>query len=70
MKLFKAEHYERGIWYFSTKAKLCKYIDTAQTYLNMCLKNGKHCKGWAIEEIEDDNILSRYIDPERKLRDI
>jgi len=66
MRLFKAEHNENGIWYFSTKAKLLKYINTSQTYLDHCMIVEKPCKGWIVEEIDDDNILSKYIDPERK----
>lgn len=66
MKLFKLENPEKGIWYFTNTAKASKYLDTAQSYLDTCRKNNKTCKGWSIEEIEDDNILSKYINPERK----
>lgn len=66
MKLFKAEHDENGIWYFSTKAKLLKYINTSQTYLDHCMIVDKPCKGWTIEQIESEDIICKYIDPERK----
>ena len=66
MKLFKLENSEKVIWYFTNTAKASKFLDTAQSYLDACRKNNKTCKGWSIEEIEDDNILSKYINPERK----
>ena len=66
MRLFKAEHDEKNIWYFSTKAKLLKYINTSQTYLDHCMIVDKPCKGWIVEEVERDDILSKYIDPEKK----
>lgn len=66
MKLFKAEHKEKGVWYFTNRNKVAKYINTSQTYLDHCLTLDKPCKGWTIEQIESDNILCKYIDPERK----
>lgn len=67
MRLFKLEHDEKGIWYFTGTAKAAKYIDTAQSYLNQCLRIGKTCKGWSIEEIESDDIISKYINPTNRL---
>lgn len=66
MKLFKFEHDEKGIWYFTDTAKGAKYIETTQSYVDLCRKRKSRCKGWTIEQIEDDNIISRYINPERK----
>lgn len=68
MRLFMIEHYDEGLWYFTTKAKTARFIDTSPYYLDKCMKIGKKCKGWSISEINDDNVLSRYIDPERKIR--
>ncbi len=65
MKLIKIEHDEQGIWYFSNKSKAAKYIGTSGIYIDYGLKTGKKCKGWTIEEIESDDILSRYINPEK-----
>ena len=66
MKLFKFEHDEKGIWYFTDTAKAARFIETTQSYVDLCRKRNKTCKGWSIEQIEDDNIISRYINPERK----
>jgi len=65
MRLFKLEHRENGIWYFTDTAKAAKYITTSQSYIDLCRKRNTRCKGWSVEEIHDDNILSRYINPER-----
>lgn len=66
MRLFKAEHPEKGIWYFSTQRKCAAYIGVQDIYVSRVV-NGKtkNAKGWDIELIEDDNIISKYIDPEK-----
>lgn len=66
MKLYKFEHDEKGIWYFTDTAKAAKYIETTQSYVDLCRKRKSRCKGWTIEAIEDDYIISKYINPERK----
>ena len=65
MRLFKIENHDEVIWYFTTKAKIAKYIGSSPTYVDICLKLGKRCKDWSIEEIESGDVLSIYIDPER-----
>lgn len=64
MKLLKAEHQEKGIWYFSTLRKCAAYIDSADSNLRAAINNKRKCRGWDVEEIESDDILSKYIDPE------
>lgn len=66
MKLIKVEHKEKGTWYFTTKAKAVRYINTSPNYLDHCLIVDKQCKGWDVDVIESDDVLSKYIDPERK----
>jgi len=66
MKLVKAEHNEQGIWYFTTKAKAARYINTSPTYLDYCLTMERPCKDWNLELIESDDIICKFIDPERK----
>lgn len=66
MKLFKLEHNEKGIWYFTDTAKAAKYIETTQSYVDLCRKRNSKCKGWTVEEIYDDYIISKYINPEKK----
>ena len=66
MKLFMIDHEEHGVWYFTSKSRAAKYLETSPVYIDYCIKLGKTCKGWKIEEIESGDILSRYINPERK----
>jgi hypothetical protein len=65
MRLFKLENYENGVWYFTDTAKAAKYINTTQSYLDLCRKKTGMCKGWSIEEVYDDNVLSKFINPKR-----
>ena len=67
MKLYKVEHDEKGIWYFTTLAKAARYIGTSQTYIIQCFKRACRCKGWSIEDVSNsiDTVITRYVDPER-----
>lgn len=66
MKLYMCEHDEQGIWYFTNLNKAAKYIGTSMTNLQHVVKKEfKQFKGWTIEEIDDDNIISRFINPEK-----
>lgn len=66
MKLIKAEHNEKGIWYFSTIRKCSQFIDSVDANVNTSLKRThRKVKGWELEWIESGEILSKYIDPER-----
>ena len=64
MKLFKLEN-DEVIWYFTDTAKAAKYINTTQSYIDLCRKKNRKCKGWKVEEINDDYIISKYINPEK-----
>ena len=66
MKLFLLDNDVEGVWYFTDTAKAARYIETSQSYLDLCRKLGRRCKGWSIEEIDDDNVISRYINPKKK----
>lgn len=66
MKLYKIENEELGIWYFTSKAKIAKFIDTSLNYIALRIGLEKPCKGWMIEEIDSDDVLSKYINPKRK----
>ena len=66
MKLFKIKHEEKGIWYFTNTNKAAKYIGTSKSNVDMALKGvTRKCKGWTVEEINDDYIISKYINPEK-----
>ena len=65
MKLIMAEHQQKGIWYFSTLRKCAAYIGAADSNVRSAITKKWKCSGWSIEEIESDDILSKYIDPER-----
>ena len=64
MKLIKIENDEKGIWYFSTLRKCAAYISAADSNVRNAIKNKRKCRGWDIEEIKSDEIISKYIDPE------
>ena len=64
MKLYKIENkYE--VWYFTTKAKLARYLGCMPQRIENTLRRGtNHIRDWNIEIIEDDYIMSKFIDPE------
>lgn len=65
MKLIKAEHNEKGIWYFSNIRKCAQFIGSGDSNINTSLhKTGRKVKGWELEWIVSDDILSKYIDCE------
>ena len=65
LKLIKAEHPEKGIWYFTNIRKCAKFIDSADSNVSASLnRTHRPVKGWTLERIEDDNIICKYIDPE------
>lgn len=66
MKLLKAEHPEKGIWYFTNYNKADKYIGTSSTYIKMQVAGiSKTVKGWTFEWTDDENIINKYINPEK-----
>ena len=66
MKLVKIEHPTKGIWYFTNPYKASEYIGTGSTYFTNRMKQGKTAKKWSAEWIESDEIMSKYINPERQ----
>lgn len=67
MKLIKIENEKHGIWYFTTLHKAANYIGTSSGNVGLVLKGiYRQIKGWTVEEIEDDYIICKYINPERK----
>lgn len=66
MKLIKAEHNEKGTWYFTNMHKAAVYIGTSSTNLNLVVKGiYKQFNGWNISWIESEDILCKYINPEK-----
>lgn len=66
MRLFKIENDKNDIWYFTNTNKAANYIGTSKSNVDMALKGvTKRCKGWTVEEINDDYIISKYINPEK-----
>lgn len=66
MRLIKAENNEKGIWYFSNIRKCAQFIDSPDSNVNISLnKTHRPVKGWDLEWIESDSILSKYIDCKR-----
>lgn len=64
MHLIKIEKPD-AIWYFTTQLKAAKFIGCSQMHINNILHGvGKTAKGWTVEYIEDDYVMSKFIDPE------
>ena len=66
MKLLKIEHPINGIWYFTSAIKAAVWLETSASNIYTSMKNGKTVKGWSLEWVEEDNILSQYINPTNK----
>ena len=65
MKLYKIEN-ENEIWYFTTKSKCSRYLGCSIQNIDAVLEGrGHRAKGYTVEVIEDDYIMSKFIDPER-----
>lgn len=66
MKLLKIEHPINGIWYFTSAIKAAVYLETSASNIYTSMKNGKTVKGWSLEWVEEDDVLSQYINPANK----
>ena len=66
MKLLKIEHPINGIWYVTSAIKAAVYLDTSAPNIYTSMKNGKTVKGWSLEWVEEDDVLSQYINPANK----
>lgn len=67
MKLIMIESDEKGIWYFTGIRECADFLGVTYTAIRYWLQGvNKSCKGWThIEEIESDDVLSRFINPSR-----
>ena len=64
MKLIKIEN-EKEVWYFTSITRAAEYIGCTYNHVKQVIHGVcKKAKGWSIEEIEDDYIMSKFIDPE------
>ena len=64
MRLIKIEKPD-AIWYFTTQLKAAEFIGCSQMHINNILHGvGKTAKGWTIKEVDEDNVFSRFINPE------
>lgn len=64
-KFIKLEHPEHGIWYFTNPTRAMKYINVQYYQFYSGLNREKRIKGWLIEEIEDENVPTKFINPEK-----
>ena len=64
MKLYKIEN-EKEIWYFTTKSKCARYLGCSIQNIDAVLEGrGHRARGYTVEVIEDDYVMSKFIDPE------
>ena len=66
MKLLKIEHPINGIWYFTSAIKAAVWLETSASNIYTSMKNAKTVKGWSLEWVEEDDVLSQYINPANK----
>ena len=66
MKLLKIEHPINGIWYFTSAIKAAVWLETSASNIYTSMKYGKTVKGWSLEWVEEDDVLSQYINPANK----
>lgn len=64
-KLLKVEHYEKGKWYFTSVYKVANALDTQATHINYYMGKNKEYKGWNFEWIDGENVIYKYINPEK-----
>lgn len=66
MKLFMIEDSfgVRPTWYFTSIYKLAKYIGVHDPAVWYAIKNKTRTQGYYVYEIEDDNIISKFINPD------
>ena len=65
MKLYKIEN-ENEIWYFTTKSKCSRYLGCSIQNIDTVLEGRSHrARGYTVEVIEDDYVMSKFIDPEK-----
>lgn len=63
-RLIKIEN-EKEVWYFTSQLKAANFIGCTPMHISNILHGiGKTAKGWSIEIVEDDYIMSKFIDPE------
>ena len=64
MKLLRLEHDELGIWYFTDVTKAANYTGLSEFEI-FALLDGEiyDCYGWTCEEVDDDYVIRRFIDP-------
>lgn len=68
MRLLMIESDAKGIWYFTSIQDCADFLDVTYQAVYYWAKGiYKNCKGFtSIEWIEDDNIISRFINPSRQ----
>ena len=66
MKVLKIEQTINGIWYVTSAIKAAVWLETSASNIYTSMKNGKTVKGWSLEWVEEDDVLSQYINPANK----
>ena len=65
MKLIKIEN-EKEVWYFTSITRAAEFIGCTYNHVKQVLYGVcKSAKKWKIEYVEDDFVMSKFIDPER-----
>ena len=65
MRLLRIKKENERELYFSSLTKCANYIGTAVSNVRISVAGICKCKGYTVEWIESDDILSKYIDNEK-----
>lgn len=66
MKLYMLDHDNYGVWYFTNLHLASQATGVSHVILELRSHDGKKTKGWSVELIEDDYIMSGFINPSRE----
>lgn len=64
-RLLMGENNEKGIWYFSSIYKAATAIGVQTNLLKYYIDRSKEYKGWNFEWVDGENIIYKYINPEK-----
>lgn len=62
-QLLKVEHFEYGVWYFTSIAKAAAALGIQHNHLSYYINKNKIYKGWSFEYVDGRDIIYYYINP-------
>lgn len=65
MELIKIESKKGGIWYFTRIVDLTEFLCSCYQTMTSAIARGYY-KEWSIEQIDSDDVLTKFINPNKK----